>query len=79
MGEIDDEEYLSLDVAVGMDHMLTDVTGGDPDVLRGTLRQLFQQDPQLVSAFVAEILKGRKKAEEEAAEEAERRWRSYIH
>jgi len=76
-----DSELAELVILLGLDRMLRDVlpTGDVERIFHQTMVEMFKQNPEFVSDFVASVLKQGEQIREERAKHARERWRMYIH
>lgn len=73
-----DSERTELVVSVGLDHMLRDVLPKE-ETLLNTMVQMFNQEPDFVSGFVADaIRKGGEAEQRKQTDEARKRWGLYA-
>ena len=75
-----ESELAELVILLGLDRMLRDVlpTGDVEDIFHQTMVEMFRQNPEFVSSFVASILERGERIREEQMRNARRRWGMYI-
>jgi len=71
------EDLIELVIEIGLDKMLHDVLPKE-DTLLGTMTSMFNENPEFVSAFVANTISRGEETQKKEAEEARRRWARFV-
>lgn len=69
--------YVGMVLELGLERMLLDVIPKE-EILQNTMRNMFNQNPEFVSKFVAETLAKGELIRKEEEKKAEESWKKYI-